>query len=247
MAKILVLDIETSPALAYIWRTFKENISNEQIVDPTRMISFSAKWVGEKKVRTYTEWDDGAFGMVLELWDLLNEADAIVSYNGKSFDIPHINREFIFWRLDPPAPYAHIDLYQTVRSKFKFMSGKLGWVVDVLDLGGKMAHEGFGLWRSVLEGDPKAQKRMAKYNAQDVVITEALYLELRPWIGAHPSVALIDGHAHACPACGSTRLQKRGVQRTSVSEFQRYQCNECHSWSRTGRAVSKTALRPVSA
>jgi hypothetical protein len=39
-AKILMLDIETKPATAYVWRAFDENISPEQIVDNGGTICF---------------------------------------------------------------------------------------------------------------------------------------------------------------------------------------------------------------
>ncbi len=57
------------------------------------------------------------------------------------------------------------------------------------------------------------------------------------------NVALINGEIHACPRCASTDVQKRGVQRTSVSTFQRYQCNDCGAWSRAGKNLAKTELR----
>lgn len=241
--KILTLDIETSPAVAYIWRTFKENISNDQILEPTRMITFAAKWLGKKNVIVKAEWGEGGHeGMVKALWELLDEADIIVTYNGKSFDIPHSNREFALIGLTPPSPYGHVDLYNTVKSKFKFMSGKLGWVVQVLDLGGKMAHEGFGLWKSVLDGDTGAQKRMERYNAQDVRITEELYIELLPWISAHPNMALLTGEVMACPTCASKDLQKRGIQRTLAFTFQRYCCNTCGAYCRSRKSIETTEL-----
>lgn len=244
--KILTLDIETSPAVVYAWRTFKENISNEQILEPTRIITFAAKWYGSKNVIVRAEWGAGGHKeMVEELWRLLDEADIIITYNGKSFDVPHSNREFALLGLAPPSPYAHVDLYHTVRSKFRFMSGKLGWVVEVLELGGKMAHEGFGLWKSVLAGDKGAQKRMEKYNAQDVRITESLYDELLPWISGHPNMALLSGEMTACPTCAGTDLQKRGVQKTLAFTFQRYYCNDCGSYSRSRKSIDTTELVPA--
>lgn len=244
--RILTLDIETSPAVVYAWNTFKQNIYNDQILEPTRLITFAAKWLGDKKVTVKAEWGQGGRKeMIEELWRLLDEADIIVTYNGKSFDVPHINREFILLGLTPPQPYAHVDLYNTVRSKFKFMSGKLGWVVQVLDLGGKMAHEGFNLWKSVLAGDEAARKRMEKYNAQDVRITESLYLELLPWISGHPNMAILVGALNACPTCSSSDLQKRGIQKTMAFTFQRYYCSNCGSYSRSRKSIDTTELVPA--
>lgn len=244
--RVAVVDIETSPAIAYTFGTRNVFISNEQIIQPTRTLCVGVKWIGERAVTVYSEWDEGGHEeMILKLWEVLDEADAVVGYNSNAFDIPHLNREFIEAGLLPPSPYAKIDLYQTVRSKFRFISGKLAWVVKTLDLGGKMAHEGFGLWRKVLEGDEMAQRKMAAYCGQDVRITESLYKEIKPWITNHPNEALHAGKAHACPKCGSTAVVKRGIQQTSVSAFQRYQCNGCGSYSRSGKRIASTDLRLI--
>lgn len=243
--RILTLDIETSPAIAYTFGTRNVFITNDQILQPTRTLCWAAKWHGEKAVMSASEWVDGQEEMMLRMWELLDEADAIVSYNGKSFDIPHIQRSFLEMGLTPPSPYHHIDLYMTVRSKFRFISGKLDYVVQTLDLGGKAATGGFALWAGVMAGDPKAQAKMQRYNNQDVRITERLYDEILPWISNHPNVALYTGKAHACPQCASENLQKRGVKRTNVSTFQQYRCNDCGTWSRSGKRLDAVDLRRV--
>ena len=242
VAKVLTLDIETSPAIVYAWGLFDQNVGLSQIITPSRVLCFAAKWQGEKKVHFFSEWDDGDHGMVHAMHSLLDTADVVVSYNGKSFDIPHMNREMVEWGLTPPAPYGHVDLYQTVRRQFKFLSGKLDYVSDRL-LDNKKLSTDFGLWKGVLAGDRQAQRKMAKYNKHDVVLTEQLYELILPWIPNHPSVALIDGKAHACPSCGSGDVQKRGVSRTRVSTYQRYQCQACGAWSRAGARKTKTELR----
>ncbi len=241
--KILTLDIETSPIQAYTWDTFNTNISNVQVIEPSRILMFGYKWNFQKKAQVITEWGSGGHsGMVDEMWTMLDEADIIVTYNGKSFDIPHINRELILAGLTPPSPYAHVDLYRVVRSKFKFTSGKLEWIVKQLGIGEKMTHEGFDLWKKVLAGDPVAKRKMEKYCARDVGITEGLYYELLPWISAHPNVTLITGDVAACTTCSSTNLQKRGLQRTNTFTFQRYQCNSCGSYSRERQSMAGTDL-----
>lgn len=242
MAKILTLDIETSPAIVYAWGLFDQNVGISQVIQPTRVLCFAAKWQHDNKVMFFSEWGDGDHGMIAAMHSLLDEADIVVSYNGKSFDIPHMNREMLEWGMVPPAPYAHVDLYQTVKRQFKFLSGKLDWVSQRLLDNEKLATN-FGLWRGVLDGEGKAQRQMAKYNKHDVVLTEQLYELVLPWIPNHPSIALIDGKAHACPSCGSDHVQKRGEYRTRVSTFQRYQCNECGAWSRAAKSVRKTDLR----
>lgn len=243
--KILVLDIETSPAQAYVWGIHKQHIGPHQIIEPTRMLCWAAKWVGKSRVHFASEYTDGTPAMLSGLWDLLDEADAVVHYNGASFDIPHINREFLLAGIGPPSPFAQIDLWRTVRSKFRFLSNKLDSVAGALEIGHKVEHEGFGLWTKCLAGDRAAWGRMRRYNIGDVKLTEDLYLNLLPWIKGHPSLNLVGGPAHSCPTCGSTDLQKRGLHRTATTATQRYQCNGCGSYSRSGKRVSNVDLRSI--
>lgn len=243
--KILTIDIETAPALAYVWGLHKVYIAREHVVEPTRMLCFAAKWYDRPGIIYRSEHDDGRDAMLDDLWALLDEADAVVHYNGKSFDVPHIQREFLLAGMPPPSPYAQIDLWRTVRSQFRFLSNKLGSVSEELELGGKAAHEGMGLWLSCLKGDSAAWRRMKRYNRQDVKLTEALYEELRPWIKGHPSFNLVTGAARSCPTCGSTDVEKRGFHRTKVSTFQRFRCNDCGSYSHDGKRVAAVDLRGV--
>lgn len=45
--RILILDIETSPMKAWVWRRWKENIYLDQTIQEWFMISWSGKWLGE--------------------------------------------------------------------------------------------------------------------------------------------------------------------------------------------------------
>lgn len=243
MLKLLTIDIETAPATAYVWGIHKQHLNVGQIATPTVMLCFAAKWKHQKRVIYRSLHHDGLDAMLAELWDLLDQADAVIHYNGTSFDIPHINREFLLANLGPPSPYAQIDLYKTVRSQFKFLSNKLDSISQALEIGTKVAHEGLGLWVACLDGDDSAWGRMRRYNIGDVRLTEDLYDELLPWIKNHPSVNLVTGVEHSCPKCGSESLQKRGFHYTRVSAFQRYRCNDCGSYSHNGKRLEGVDLR----
>jgi DNA polymerase elongation subunit (family B)/predicted RNA-binding Zn-ribbon protein involved in translation (DUF1610 family) len=230
--KILALDIETRPALAYVWKVWDENIGVDQIVDPGGVISFAAKWVGESDdVEFRSDFHTGHKKMVKRLWQLLDETDIVIHFNGRRFDVPHIQREFVEAGLLPPSPFKQIDLFETVKRQFRFISNKLKHVAPQLGLQGKEEHEGFLLWAKCLEGDKEAWARMREYNIRDTVLLEEAYEILRPWIKSHPSIAVEEG-MRACPKCGSERLQARGWAFTRQSKFRRYQCQECGSWVR---------------
>jgi len=239
--RILALDIETRPNLAYVWGIWDQNIHLDALVEHQQMICFVAKWIGKKGTEFHSVQNDGQEAMILRAWELLDEADVVVHYNGRRFDIPHLNREFLRLDLTPPSPYKQIDLLATAKREFKFASNKLAHVSKQLGLEGKVQHEGYGLWLKCMAGDERAWKIMKKYNVRDVVLLEELYLKLRPWVRSHPSFAAHTGK-DVCPACGSAHLQSRGFVTTTVSRYQRFQCVDCGKWSRTSKRVDHTRV-----
>lgn len=223
---ILMLDIEWKPALAYVWRMFDENISPDQLVDEGGLLCFCAHWHGSKEYMFFSEWEDGSQGMAKAALTLLDQADAVVTYNGDRYDIPKLRGTIVLADLTPPATVTSIDLIKVVK-KFGFVMNRLAYIGPLLKVGGKMKHEGFRLWRSVMEGDKKAQDRMKKYNIQDVRLLVQLYERVKPFITNHPHLGDEKG---ACGACGSNHVQSRGYRRTKFFKVQRIQCQDCGSW-----------------
>jgi hypothetical protein len=244
--RILVIDIETSPNIAYVWGLWDQSVSLSQLIESTQVIAFAAKWVGDDEVFFYSDHHDGHRDMILAAHALLGVADIVVHYNGKSFDIKHLNREFWEAGYDPPAPYKQVDLMHVVKRNFRFGSNKLQHVTTEIGLAGKAEHEGMPLWVKCLEGDDEAWASMRAYNVQDVVLTEQLYLRARPWITDHPNMGLfVDEARPVCDKCGSTKMQKRGISYTTTRAYQRFQCQGCGGWSRTARAVNAVGTRGV--
>lgn len=230
--KILFWDIETAPTEAYIWKLWKENIGVNQVLVPGRILCWSAAWAGEEDVYYNSEWDSNQEDMVRSLHSLLSEADVNVTYNGNNFDTPTVNASFLRLGLSPPAPSSSVDLYQVVKKRFRFLSNRMDYVAKYLGLEGKIETGGFDLWAGVLRGDKECQERMVDYNIQDVKVLEQLYTILLPWIPNHPQQGHFSESTFVCPSCGSEHLQKRGMHRTKVFQYQRYQCVDCGAWSR---------------
>lgn len=229
--RVLILDIETTYLVSGHWSLWGVNIGIDQILEGGETICYAAKWVGEREV---TWRRKGNTDFLTKMHELLAEADAILTYNGKRFDMPLLNREFVKAGLSPPAPYKHIDLLETVKKQFRFPSNKLDYVCRELKVGQKVAHEGWNLWKKCREEDAKAWATMKKYNIQDITILESLYNKLKPWVLGHPNAALYTPTgAHQCSTCGSTHLQKRGFHVTGVGKYQRYRCSDCGGWSRS--------------
>lgn len=229
--RVLHLDCETAPHLVMTWGLFNQNIGINQIKAPGYTLCWAACWENAKSKILFRRKSDEDFLSLL--WELINEADVITTYNGNKFDLPVLNREFLENGYSPPAPSKSLDLYLTVRKKFKFASNKLDFVCQVLGLGAKVQHKGQELWTGCMEGDEKSWRVMEKYNRQDVRLLPKLYHHLRPWIDSHPNQALyLDPKEPTCTNCGSTHLQSRGLQRTNTQSYRRYQCQNCFTWLR---------------
>ncbi len=236
--KILLFDIETMANLSWVWGKYEQNVI--QYEKEWHMLSFAYKWLGESKVTAHalrdykgyskSKTDDKA--LVKDLWVLFDEAEIIVAHNGSSFDVKKANAKFIEHGLGVPSPYKVIDTKTVAKKHFKFNSNKLDDLGNILGLGRKIDTGGFDLWLGCLQGDEKSWDKMIKYNKQDVVLLEKVYLKLRQWITNHPRTS-DDPIQSTCPNCGGHKLQKRGVTRNKVSIQQRWFCNTCGSWHST--------------
>lgn len=244
--KILAIDIETRPSLAYVWKLWDENVGLEQLVQSGEMISFAAKWIGDpdEDIEFMSVYHDNKKKMVKRAWQLLDQADVVIHFNGKRFDVPHIQREFIEAGMLPPSPFKQIDLLNTVKQQFRFPSNKLKYVVKQLGVGEKVENDGFKLWLRCMNNDAEAWAEMKQYNIHDTILLEGLYNKLRPWIKAHPSFSLYSGD-HVCPRCDSVSVVMRGTEKLSTGVYQRYQCKDCGGWSRGTKRLDSTDIVPI--
>lgn len=197
----------------------------ERLIKPGRMICWAAKW--HRGAMHAADERKGTDKMLTPLHDLLNEADAVVTFNGDKFDLPKINGEFIAADMPPVKPIPSIDLRRTTK-QLGYISGKLQFVSGHLGIGQKIDTGGFKLWRDVMDGDAKAWAKMVRYNKQDVYLLERLYTRILPYIKTHPTLYV--GHG-ACKVCGAKKLHRRGTRFTKVMEIERLHCTACNSWA----------------
>ena len=246
--KILVVDIETSPIVSYTWGLFDQNVGLNQIQSDWFVLSWAAKWVGESKVHYRDQRRTKPLGndktMLRVLWYMLNEADIVVTQNGKRFDTKKLNARFAIHGFEPPAPYRQIDTLVMAKKHFGFTSNKLEYMTDKLNVKyKKLKHSkfpGFDLWRECLAGNIQAWNEMEKYNKHDVLATEELYLRLAPW-GTGVNFRPYTGD-DTCN-CGSARLQKRGYHYTTSGKYQRFQCLDCGAWTKSGDNMLSKGLK----
>jgi len=243
-AKILTIDVETSPVEAYVWGLWDQNIPIDFIKTDWTIFSWAAKWLGKRAV-LYK--DTGGRGVdkvrddkpILKgLRDLLDEADIVVAQNGKKFDVRKINARLIQHGISPPSPYRVVDTMLVARKYFAFTSQKLAWTAQLLTDTTKDKHKkfpGFELWQECLKNNAAAWAEMKKYNIKDVRATEKVYLKLRPWIENHPNLGVYqDSDKPVCPKCGSTHVvgHKKRFSVKQQGTYVQYQCSDCGGYCR---------------
>ena len=234
--KILILDIETAPMKGYIFSLWKDNVNLDKLISDWYVLCWSAKWLFSKEILgdslTSNEaklQDDRR--IIIKLAELLNQADIIITHNGKKFDLLKINARLLIHNLPPVKPYQNIDTYEVAKRQFGFTSNKLNYLAQILGVDTKLETD-FQLWADCVDGKQEALNYMFKYNNWDVECLEAVYLRLRPWIRNHPNLALYyESDKPICPNCGSEHLEAEGHYYTTVNKYKVYRC-ECGAVSR---------------
>ena len=164
---------------------------------------------------------------------MLDEADIVVGHNSNKFDVKRVNTRCLKHEIRQPSPYKKADTLMMAKRSFNISSNRLDFIGEFLGVGRKVSHEGFGLWKKVLQGDADAQKRMLDYNIGDVILLEQVYEKLRGWTNNHPSV-VTSFDKPRCPVCGSEALVSVGSCFTNISEFRASECADCGAYSRSG-------------
>lgn len=247
--KLLFLDIETAPIVGYAWGLFDQNIALNQIAHDWSVLSWAAKWQGEKKVmyedqrKAKNVRDDKK--LLKGIWKLLDEADVIVTQNGVAFDIKKLNARFIQHGFKPPSPFQQIDTLKLAKKNFAFTSNKLEYLTSKLNKNEKKSSHknfpGFELWRECLAGNKSAWKEMEVYNKRDVTSLEELYNTLIVW-GSPVNFTAFDERAELICQCGSHKFHKDGTRVLKGGRFQRFRCNNCGAIHTI--KIKKKAIKP---
>lgn len=193
--KILLLDIETAPNLVAVYQLKQRYINPQYIMAHGYVLCFAAKWLG-KRGMYFAKSPDGHLAMLKMVHKLLGEADAVVHYNGKKFDIPTLNAEFLLHGLAPIKGLVQIDLFPLIRRAFNFPSYKMDYVCGRLGIGTKVSHGGWGMWKQCMDAvhkkHHKAWATMERYNKGDVVLTGRLYKRVQPWFSSTHGFKRVD-------------------------------------------------------
>lgn len=230
--RMLAFDIESTPNIGYSWGKWEQNIM--EFVQESYMLCYSYRWLDDKKTHVvglndfslYKTDPQNDAALIQSLWELFDEADILIAHNGDKFDIKYTNGRFLANGLTPPTTYRTIDTLKVARRRFKLNSNKLDDLGQLLDVGMKLETGGFQLWLDCMAGDPKAWKKMKKYNKQDVDLLVAVYAKLKPWTPNHPNLG-VDSDRPICSVCESENVHKKGFDYKNASKAQRWKCMEC--------------------
>jgi DNA polymerase elongation subunit (family B) len=224
--KVVLWDIETSHNLAAVFQlAHNDYINPENLIQERYVICAAWKTLGERAVsaiattdspKRYAKDPHDDLHVVTELHRVLSEADVIVAHNGDQYDLKFTEGRMLYHGLPPLPPMVKIDTLKEARNRFLLNSNKLDYL-------------------RVLQGDADAVKEMVRYNKQDVVLLERVFLKLQPYMANHINRHLF-GALEGCPRCGSKDSQSRGTHRSTTRTYQRYQCKGCGGWFRSIKA-----------
>lgn len=234
--RVLIFDIETSPNLADVWGLWNNNVGLNQLRKSGHVMSFVAKWYGEKEITYVESRTVNDKKLIKKLHSFIDEADIVIAHNGKKFDMGWFRARAAIHGLQPPSPVKVIDTLLVSRSQFYLPSNKLEYLLGVFKCTNKLAHKkfpGHSLWTECLKGNDEAWKEMKEYNIVDVTALEELYTKMIPWIPNHPNIGVyLETDKPVCSKCGSEKLHKRGFTISNLGKYQRYQCTGCGGWSK---------------
>lgn len=250
--KILIFDIETAPIEAYVWGLFDQNIGLEMVTQHTTILSWSAKWRGSDEVMYRDQRDKKDVRddkeLLQAIWSLLDEADVVITQNGRRFDVKKLNYRFVAHGMKPTSPFKHIDTLLVAKKNFGFDSNKLQHMTSLLCTKYKKQDHGefagFKLWAECLKGNQLAFKAMEKYNKYDVLSLEELYFDhLAKWDNT-VNLDIYSNHVRYRCNCGSEEFTKhRKYEYTKKGKFAIWTCDHCGKHHRDTENLFTTAKK----
>jgi predicted RNA-binding Zn-ribbon protein involved in translation (DUF1610 family) len=256
--KIVLWDIETCPN-TYEHINILPEYNSDRFgltlrADVNTLLCFGYKYLGEKNARCINVWDfksgekdiNSDKEILIASRKILEDADGIVTHNGASFDLKFFNTRLVMNGLSPLPNIPHMDTKRLAQSKLFFIRNRLDYLAEKLDTARKMENGGWKLWTRLAhssqvgprcpskEQTKKDKRIMSKYCAQDVQALEKLFLKLRPFATNMPNHNIFNPESggQTCPKCGSSHVQRRGQMVTASVLYQRFQCQDCGSWSK---------------
>jgi DNA polymerase elongation subunit (family B) len=226
--KIVLYDIETTPNIGFTWGKYEQNVI--EFLKEWQLLSFAFKELNHKKVTCYSRRhfsDPTERALVKSLWKVLNTADVVITHNGLNFDNKKMNAKFVEHGLSPVQPAQQVDTKRIAKDNFRFNSNSLDDLGRTLRVGRKLQKMEFETWLGCMNNDIASFELMERYNKQDVVLLEKVYLKLRPWANRHPNIAQLSRKFTHCPRCASDKIMPHGLKYNSRTVWKQYRCKSC--------------------
>jgi DNA polymerase elongation subunit (family B) len=122
----ILFDIETSALVSRTWGTWDQTVI--KVVEEWKILCFSYKVLGEKKVYVESLRNQDEKSLVKKLHVVLNSADIVIGHNGDKFDIRKSNAKFIEYGLPPTPDYHKIDTLKVAKKYFAFFQELIGYI-----------------------------------------------------------------------------------------------------------------------
>jgi DNA polymerase elongation subunit (family B) len=244
--RIVFLDIETLPNQREVMKHFTRlgdypGLTLKASINS--IICCGYKVLGEKKIHCINAWDykewrkdvNDDSKVVKEIYEILKDADCIITHNGKRFDWKFIQTRLLYHGLPPLSKVRHIDTCAEAKRCLFMFNNRLGTISKFLTGKSKLENGGWDLWCDVMDRKPKALLLMERYCKQDVEVLEGVFKKLRPFITQLPNYNHFTlSKRPLCPTCGSTRLFGHGHRMSaSGKNYFRQLCNDCGSICQT--------------
>lgn len=242
--EIILFDLETLPnpdEAVKVWPRLSDYPGKTLKASITSGICAGYKYLGEKTVHCINAWDfpewkkdvNNDKKLFKALYEILKNADLIVTHNGIRFDWKYFQTRLMINELPTLHQIPHVDTCQLSKSHLYLFDNKLDTLGEFIAGDRKMKHEGWDLWVKTRQRNEKAMAKMTKYCKQDVRLLEKVFYKLRPFATNIPNHNLwIDEESKVCPNCGSDHLRSNGLRHTKTKSYRRLICGDCNSHCR---------------
>ena len=142
-AKILLLDIETLPGEYYAFDPRVDYLAPAMQIKDWSISCWAAKWLFSEEIMGEVVTPEEAIArddksILGGIWDLMNEAQIVVTQNGINFDLKKLSSRFIEHDMFPPSHFLNVDTLKTARETFGWSYNRLDEVGQKLGIGKKI-------------------------------------------------------------------------------------------------------------
>lgn len=226
--KILIYDIETAKVNFELWWSGNQWVNGNNSLNDPRIITIAYKWLGSNKVGV-VKWDKKKSDKQLmkEFLDIYNQADMVIGINNDKFDNKYINARAAKYGFDVNTHVKSLDIQKQCRRLFRLPSYSMKYLGKYFNLEQqKMKVSMQDIWEDIMYGTKKeakkAMKLLVKYNIQDILTTEQLFLRLQKYLKCPIHVGVLQGNNKAtCPISGSSNIELYKTTFTASGTIQR--------------------------